>query len=228
MTTNKYVAPANTAHAEATAVKLRVSFEYLSFASPHFFVHGLEAEHYHKIFECFHSLAESTEEQITTQNHSSLTAKSIFNTKTSTYDRFPVEVETRIFEKIKIEKRSLITPGNPAKKIKAVTEEDVTAIAKEDAKKIINQAFEVRVGKSYGRIHGIVWNKAFHVVWIDPAHNLYPMKEYGVREHTDYATVAGFGNNEITKLQEENRHLVDQVNELNNAFAEYICPNCES
>ena len=228
MTKNKYEAPANTAHAQAAAVKIRVSFEYLNFASPHFFVHGLEAEHYHKLFECFHTLAESTEEQITTQNHPSLFAKSIFNNEKGTFDRFPTEIERRISDKLKFEKRGLITAGNAAKKEKPITEQDVSIMAEKEAKQIINQAFEVRIGKTYGRVHGIVWNKAFHVVWIDPAHNLYPLAKYGVREHKVYATVAGFGPDQVTKLQQENRALTNQVNELNDAFAEYICPKCAS
>lgn len=226
MTKNKYESPSNAAHAQAAAVKIRVSFEYLNFASPHFFVHGLEAEHYHKLFECFHTLAESTEEQITTQTHPSLSPKSIFNNEKSTFKRFPIEIEGRIFDKLKFEKRGLITAGNAAKKEKPITEQDVAIMAEKEAKQIINQAFEVRIGKNYGRVHGIVWNKAFHVVWIDPAHNLYPLEKYGVRDHQKYATVVGFGPDQVANLQEENRELTHQINELHDAFAEYTCPKC--
>ncbi|WP_122279708.1 hypothetical protein [Pseudomonas syringae group genomosp. 3] len=235
MKNNKYSAPANTAHAEAAAVKMRVSFEYLDLSSQHFFVHGLEAEHYQKLFDCFHTLAEATEEQITKQNHPSLTAKSIFNTGTGSFSRFPVDVENRISEKLKGEKRSLNLMGNNSTKPKVLSEEEITALAAKEARQIVGQAFEVRIGKSYGRLHGIVWNKAFHVVWIDPAHNLYPSKDYGVRLHREYATVPGYGPDAVAQVKHENRALTDEYNALqlehetlNEEFAEYVCPKCST
>ncbi|WP_204105855.1 MULTISPECIES: hypothetical protein [Spirulina sp. CCY15215] len=87
--------------------------------------------------------------------------------------------------------------------------------AKSEAESItIKRAFEVRVTKSYGRIHGFIWNNIFHVVWVDPAHNLYPKNEYGVRKQQDYATVKSFSGDEVIRLKDELKALQEKYDEL--------------
>lgn len=210
--TNKYAGHAATAHASATAEKLVISFEYLDLTMPEYFVHGLEAAHYQKIFECLHTISCSTEDQITQQTHPSLTPKSIFN-QTGTHEGFPEGVERRIAQKIKGEKRADGAQEQGAG-AKSLSDGELTAQSIAEAKRVLSKAFEVRISKAYGRLHGIVWNKAFHVVWIDPAHNLYPLEKYGVRLHHRYATVQGYGPENVAALQAENRSLTDRLNRL--------------
>lgn len=212
MTSNKYAGHAAAAHASASAEKLSISFEYLDLTMPEYFVHGLEAAHYQKLFECLHTISSATEDQITQQTHPSLVPKSIFN-QIGTHDRFPEEIERRIAMKIKGEKRA----GGAQEKGsggKSLTDEELTAVSAVEAKRVISKAFEVRISKAYGRLHGIVWNKAFHVIWIDPAHNLYPLSTHGVRLHHRYATVQGYGPENVAALQAENRSLADRLNKL--------------
>jgi hypothetical protein len=193
----KYGHIAEKSHASIAAEKLRVSLEYLDWDYPDiFFVHGLEPDHYKKLFECMAELGRSTEAEILEQKHYSLTPKSIFNNNKATVSCFPIRIKESI-------RRQLEGP-HPDVGV------DYDALA-HDA---INRAFEVRIAKSYGRLHGFVWNKAFYVVWFDPAHNLYPRKDDGVRNPVEYATVRGFAPDDMNILKEENRLLVDAMNEL--------------
>ncbi|WP_156650937.1 hypothetical protein [Massilia sp. Root133] len=211
MAGSKYSRTAEKDHAKVSTEKLRVSFEYLDLSLPHFFIHGLEAEHYRKIFDCIHEITDSTEDQIVQQKHPSLEAKSIFN-KGGEYKRFPEDIEQRIFQKISgIQKRAAESENDGAK-----VEEDAYVMARaqaeSQAKSIVSRAFEVRVGKAYGRIHGIVWDKVFYVVWFDPAHNLYPDDRFGgVRFHKDFARVKGFSPEDVTNLREVHLEHCNQI-----------------
>jgi hypothetical protein len=181
---------------KAEATKLRVSFDYVEWDDD-FFLHGLDAEYYKKLVDTLAEIKKSTEDLILQQRHPSLGAKSIFNTSTSTRTAFPKGVVDKIATKLK---------GEAA----AAGADDANA----KAKAIVDRAFEVRVGKSYGRIHAFVWDKVFHIVWFDPAHNLYPKKEHGIRTAKDYTTVKCFSPDAVAEFQEENRKLVDGYNEL--------------
>ncbi len=87
--------------------------------------------------------------------------------------------------------------------------------AKDEAVSITTKrAFEVRVAKSYGRIHGFIWNNIFHVVWVGPAHHLYPLNEYGVRHQKDYATVKSLSGEEVIRLRNELKNLQKRYDEL--------------
>jgi hypothetical protein len=83
----------------------------------------------------------------------------------------------------------------------------------DQAEEIVSRAFEVRLGKNYGRIHGFIWNNTFNIVWFDPAHNLYPMKN-GIKKHTDAATVQCFSPDEFLRLQEKIKELQEENAEL--------------
>lgn len=195
---NRYARQADKDHADANALKLRVSFEYLDLSLPHFFFHGLEAEHYRKIFDCINTVANATESEIVQQRHPSLESKSIFNTTTGTYKRFPESIEDAIAQKIKVPPADIAKLSGPA--LKAALETSLR-YAREEAKKIVGTAFEVRISKAYGRIHGIVWDKVFYVVWFDPAHNLYPDRN-GIRLHGAFAEVKSFSPESVMALKD--------------------------
>lgn len=188
---------ADTDHKEVESTRLRVSFDFVDWdTSDLFFVHGLELDHYRKIFNCLDRLSRSTEAEILQQTHSDLTPKPIFRNSSGTRKSFPDNLVGKIKEKFGAD---LASNGDPD----------------EYAQKIATTAFEVRVhGKGYGRIHGIVWNKTFYVIWFDPAHNLYPRKGEKPKLHRDYATVAGFSPANVQALQEENRRLHDEHDAL--------------
>ena len=195
---NKYQGIAEEDHKKAEATLLRLSFEYLDWDDGDlFFLHGLEADYYKKDFETLSEVKRSTESSILTQNHPSLVPKSIFNTPKSKRSSFPVKIIDTIETKLKAESAGL-SPSESRQK----------------AKTIVDRAFEVRVGKAYGRVHAFLWDKVFHVVWFDPAHNLYPKEDHGIRGPKEYATVKCFSPAEVEAVLAENRRVVDEQNEI--------------
>lgn len=190
-------------HKQVESTRLRVSFEFVDWDTSNlFFIHGLELDHYKKIFDCIERLGQSTEAQIVQQTHDSLTPKAIFRNERGIKSSFPDEVVSRIKAKLRPEAASNDDPDDAAKKIAA-------------------KAFEVQVqGKNYGRIHGFVWNKSFHIVWFDPAHNLYPRKGEKPKEHRDYATVPGFSPDALEAVRLENRRLHDEHDALRRQYEE--------
>jgi len=183
--------------------KLKISFEYISLGSEEFFFHGLEQEYYVKFFECITQIKKSVEKDILEQTHPSLKPKSIFNKK-GTKDEFPSSVINKVADKIFLETRNRDEANSQAKSITT------------------KRAFEVRVTRSYGRLHGFIWNNIFHVVWVDPAHNLYPLNKYGIRKQEDYATVKAFSGDEVVRLKDELKNLQEQYDEL---FSEWASSN---
>ena len=174
--------------------RLRVSFEYIDWESEEFFFHGMEIKYYQKFFDCIETIKSSKEKQITEQTHPSLSPKSIFNSGTAIKNSFPEHIIEKIKSKLFVE-----------------TRDEETSKAK--ANEIASRAFEVRVTKNYGRIHGFIWNNTFNIVWLDPAHNLYPMKG-GITRHKDAATIKCFSPDECLRLQEKIRELDQEIAEL--------------
>ena len=39
--------------------------------------------------------------------------------------------------------------------------------------------YQIRIDKSHGGIHGVLYENIFYVIWLDPLHNLYPDDKYG-------------------------------------------------
>lgn len=179
--------------------KLKVSFEYIDWVTEEFFFHGMEVKYYQKFFTCITEIKSSNEKDIAQQSHSSLLPKSIFNTSTSIKDSFPEVIVSKITEKLFVQTRDKES-------------------AKIQAKEIISRAFEINLSKNYGRLHGFLWNNVFHLVWFDPAHNLYPMDK-GITRHVDAAKVTCFSPNETLKLQAKIKELQIENNELYEAFA---------
>ena len=180
--------------------KLKISFEYMDWSTQEFFFHGLEQSYYFKFFECITQIKKSVEKDILEQTHPLLTPKSIFH-KRGTKDEFPSGVIGKVADKLFLETRDRDSANDEAISITT------------------RRAFEVRVAKSYGRLHGFIWNNIFHVVWIDPAHNLYPLNKYGVRKQEDYATVQSFSGDEFVRLRDELRTLQEQYDELYEEWA---------
>lgn len=178
--------------------RLRVSFEYIDWESEEFFFHGMEIKYYQKFFDCIETIKSSKEKQITEQTHPSLSPKSIFNSGTAIKNSFPEHIIEKIKSKLFVETRD---------------EESSLAQANE----IASRAFEVRVTKNYGRIHGFIWNNTFNIVWLDPAHNLYSIKS-GITKHRDAATIKCFSPDECLRLQETIRELQQEIAELYEAL----------
>jgi hypothetical protein len=174
--------------------RLRVSFEYIDWDSEEFFFHGMEVSYYQKFFNCIATIQSSKEREITEQTHPSLFPKSIFNTKTSIRQSFPIQVTEKIKDKLFVQ-----------------TRDEQSSL--DQAEEIVSRAFEVRLGKNHGRIHGFIWNNTFNIVWFDPAHNLYPMKN-GIKKHIDAATVRCFSPDEVLRLQEKIKALQEENTEL--------------
>lgn len=67
---------------------------------------------------------------------------------------------------------------------------------------------QFRFGKSDGGIHGILIDNVFHVIWIDPHHNMYPDEKYGgIKRFTQPGECCSYGESELRKLQYENERL---------------------
>ncbi|BEP60013.1 hypothetical protein GmRootV213_05670 [Variovorax sp. V213] len=192
-------------HKEVESTRLRVSFDFVDWDTADlFFLHGLELDHYKKIFNCIDKLGQSTEADILQQTHESLIPKPIFRNEKGIRSSFPEGLVDKIKAKFGAE---LANNGDPD----------------ENAKKVAATAFEVRVhGKGYGRIHGFVWNKSFHVIWFDPAHNLYPRTGEKPKTHREYATVPGFSPACVEVVRDENRKLHDDHDALRGEF-EAVC-----
>nr|WP_319566036.1 hypothetical protein [uncultured Rhodoferax sp.] len=178
--------------------RLRVSFEFIDWDTELFFLHGLEAEFYSRLFDCLNTIQSSTEDQLAKQNHPGLTCKSIFKSNTGTHGSFPVQVVERIKNKL--------------------TKEKSVEDAKSEATRIASLAFEVSMGKNQGRLHGFLWNKSFNLVWFDPAHNLYP-GNHKVKSQKEFARIRCGSHEELMRLRELNTKDVNEYNELYEAFA---------
>lgn len=129
-----------------------------------------------------------------------MSPKSIFNTKTSIKTAFPEAVVNKIKAKLFVQTRD---------------EESACT----EALEIASRAFEISLSKNYGRFHGFIWNNTFHIVWFDPAHNLYPMKQ-GIQKHKDIATVKCFSPDEAKRLQQIIQELQCENAELYEALAQ--------
>ncbi|MFK8185026.1 MAG: hypothetical protein AB8B99_16770 [Phormidesmis sp.] len=198
MPNSKYRRIADSAAKSVAEEKLKVSFEYIDWETEEFFFHGMEIKYYEKVFNCIHTISECRERDILEQTHPSLSPKSVFNSSSGSKDAFPDSVISKIKDKLYVQTR----------------DEDA---AKDQAIEISSRAFEVRVSKNHGRIHGFVWNNTFYIVWFDPAHNLYPMKR-GITKHKDAAQVRCFSPEEVIRLQQIIKGLQNEIEELYEAL----------
>ena len=172
---------------------LRVSFEYLDWDTSAFFAHGLDAGFYHRLFACLQSIQSATRDQIAKQTHPSLTCKAIFRTNTGTHAGFPQAVIDRIASRLRAEQFDLD--------------------AEVEALQVARHAFEVSMGKNQGRLHGFLWNRSFNLVWIDPAHNLYP-GERKLRGPRELMQLRSGSHEEVLRVSQLNLELVNEINAL--------------
>lgn len=180
---------------DAANTKLNVSFEYIDWETDRFFFHGLEKKYYIKFYECINTIRGSTEEQIVQRNHPSLYPKPIFNSNTSTQSSFPSSVISKLAHKLYVELK------------------DHKAARAEAKLRTETKAFEVRVTKNMGRLHGFVSDKTFYVVWFDPAHNLYNQGK-GIRTQSEFATVKCFSIDEFQRLVTERDNLQKKLSDV--------------
>ena len=195
---NKFASIADQDAKTVAEERLRVSFEYIDWESEEFFFHGMEIKYYQKFFDCIETIKSSKEREITEQTHPSLSPKSIFNSETAIRNSFPEHIIEKIKNKLSVERRG----------------EELSLAA---ANEIASKAFEVSLGKNYGRIHGFIWNNTFNIVWLDPAHNLYSIKS-GITKHRDAATIKCFSPDECLRLQETIMELQQEIAELYEAL----------
>lgn len=43
----------------------------------------------------------------------------------------------------------------------------------------LKDLYQISLGKSKGRIHGVFYENVFYIIWLDPKHNLWPDKNHG-------------------------------------------------
>lgn len=86
------------------------------------------------------------------------------------------------------------------------------------SREICSHAFEVRITKNAGRIHGFIWGNVYYVVWFDPCHNLFPgaegNKTKGITSPADYIKIKPLSNEFVNKLTEEIEKLKVENKEL--------------
>lgn len=170
---------------------LDVSFKYIDWECEHFFLEGLKNKNYQELFSVLDRLKCTTSKSFREQTAYNLTPKAIFKTETGLYSGFSQNTVELLSNALRSEEDS---------KIKA--------------QEYLKQAFEIRIaGINQGRIHGFLMNNTFHIVWFDPAHNLY----YGRRDpktRIEYAVVKKcFSPEEFERLQRENRELYDLLDQ---------------
>lgn len=188
-------------HDEDDQIFLRVSFEFLDWETKEFFVHGFDSEFYVRLFSCLQAIQTSTAEQIAAQTHPSLTCKAIFRTATGSHDAFPSQVVARIAAKLGRQKGAV----NPEL----------------EAQRAAKTAFEVSMGKNQGRLHGFLWDKAFNLVWFDPAHNLYPGGRR-IRGPQDLMQLKAGSHGELLRLRSVNDALIEENEQLSRDLDELM------
>ncbi|MGB0562897.1 MAG: hypothetical protein ACPGVO_14005 [Spirulinaceae cyanobacterium] len=202
---NRYKDIADRSARAVTEENLKLSFDYIDWDAEYFFFEGLTRDHYKKIFDCLAELTRAKEEQILKRTHPSLMPKPIFNTKNSTESAFPETVVEKMAARLYVESE------NREEAVKQATE-------------FVNRAFEVRIeGKRHGRLHGFVWNNIFHLVWFDPAHNLYPTE--GLTRPKDFLRVRSFAPDQVKELRERIEELSRENAELNEILEQQTRPD---
>lgn len=189
---NNYQRLADKRLEDSEALKLNISFKYIDWEDEYFFLQGLKNKHFEKIFATLEELKNTTLKSFREQTAYNLTPKSIFHGN-GLYTRFHSQTYNLLKNNLQ-------------------GEEDID----EKVEKILKQAFEIRISKNYGRIHGFLLDNTFYIVWFDPAHNLYYGRKNPIKMK-DYATVREFSQDEIEKLQE-------QISELYDLLEEKTCP----
>lgn len=197
-----------------TKEKLKISFDYLEFTEK-FFLQGLEQKYYTALFDTLRRVKNTTAEAIKKQYEESLEPKSIRwgNAKDISENSFPKEKLKNILTAI----------DNNGKNL---TEEDTSNLLQE----YVKDSFELSVSKNSGRIHGFIFSNVFHIVWIDPAHNLFPGrypdgKLKKIRLINEYGNIKAFDVEEFNKLKKHNQELMQQLHKITMEYEDYLEQN---
>lgn len=161
---NKYV---ESAAERLDSKRMSISFKFVDHKNDYFFMHGLSKDFYEHLTESFDKIQNISENDLRQQKPitHSLDPKSI-NFQKSSQDSFPIDEDSTIYSYIK----------------SRIAKEDGEAnkeIIEESLNEFIKNAFEIKVSKNLGRIHGFVYSNIFYIVWFDPAHNLFLSKHMG-------------------------------------------------
>lgn len=192
-------------HGKVSSESLTLSFDFIDWGSKEFFIHGLDSDYYEKLFACFAEIKRSKASEVVQQTHSSLIPKFInFGGDKSTLIKssFPDTIVEGLASAFRSESRDY---------------EEAKAKARET---LLKNCFEVRVTKTYGRVHGFVFSNRFHVVWFDPAHNLFPGKdpktgkEREVKYYEDMKSCKPVRPDDLVALREENIRLQKENEEI--------------
>ena len=205
---SKYQRISDDSHTRVKKESLQLSFDFIDWTTRDFFIHGLANTYYEKLFDCLATLKQSPINSITGQIHPSLAPKFInFRGKDSTATKkaFPDSLKQKLADLLRTE-----------------TVDAADAVAR--AEETIFQAFEISLSKNYGRIHGFVHSNVFHVVWFDPAHNLFlgidrtTNKPRKTRLDDEFATVKTCSpadmhalKERLIKLEKENTDLYEML-----------------
>lgn len=75
--------------------------------------------------------------------------------------------------------------------------------------------YQIRFGLTNGGIHGLLIDNIFHIIWIDPHHNMYPNENYGgIKRFKRPGECCSYRDKELLKLEEE----IKMLKEENKAF----------
>lgn len=86
--------------------------------------------------------------------------------------------------------------------------------------------WQFRINKSKGRVIGIKTDGVFYIVWLDPHHNLTNSKGYGTENwYKPARSIYETQEETIHGLQEENRHLREEINTYEELFKETQSPS---
>ncbi|RKZ43196.1 MAG: hypothetical protein DRR16_28085 [Candidatus Parabeggiatoa sp. nov. 3] len=193
-------------HSQVTCEKLKISFEFLDWDCENFFVHGLTKRYYELLFDAFCDIQNSTADEIKQQKHPRLIPKYINwnGDSTITKHSFPEKIKQKLIPQC----------GH--------NEDDL----QKQFEEMTRDAFELRVAKGYGRIHGFIFNNTFYIIWFDPAHNLFPGRDDKGRDQkiklpSQMAFVKTFCPKEINRIKDlnitlyaENKKLIQENKEL--------------
>lgn len=187
--------------------KLRISFKFVDWESEEFFLHGLSKKYYELLFDAFNDIQNSTADDIKQQTHPRLMPKFINWKGDSTITRsaFPDKIKDALRPQC----------GNDENELQKQYEE------------MTRDSFELRVAKGYGRIHGFIFDNTFYIVWLDPAHNLFPGRDDKGRDRktklpSEVAQVKSFSPEEVNRIKELNITLSEENQRLRQENAELM------
>ena len=81
---------------------------------------------------------------------------------------------------------------------------------------IENDTYQFALSRANGRVHGFLIENLFFIVWLDPNHNLYPMKQHGGLTYCDQQKDC------YECLELENEKLKDEIKSVENDYYDLL------